>query len=94
MYKNLERHHAISERSGMMNKKIKLTPKDVLYISDVLNQLGSYSAELSEDLDEEKNKGLKTSKNSIFEGLSEQLNVFQKILTEANKTYKKKTPRR
>ena len=55
-----------------MNRKIKLTPKDVLYISDVLNQLGSYNAELSEDLDDVKDKALKTSMHSICEGFSEQ----------------------
>ena len=64
-----------------MNKKIKLTPKDVLYISDVLNQLGSYSAELSEDLDDVKDKALKTSMHSF----SEQFNVFKNILKEASK---------
>ena len=68
-----------------MNKKIKLTPKDVLYISDVLNQLGSYSAELSEDLDDVKDKALKTSMHSICEGFSEQFNVLKNILKEASK---------
>ena len=34
-----------------MSSKIKLTPKDVLYISDVLNQFSAYNAEIADDLD-------------------------------------------
>ena len=68
-----------------MNKKIKLTPKDVLYISDVLNQLGSYSAELSVDLGGGRVIALKTSMHSICEGFSDQFNVFKNILKEASK---------
>ena len=68
-----------------MSKKIKLTPKDVLYISDVLNQLSSYNAELSDDLSNVKDKALKKSINSITEGFSEQFNSFKTILKEAGK---------
>lgn len=68
-----------------MNKKIKLTPKDVLYISDVLNQLGSYNAEISEDLSDVRDKSLKTSMNAICDGFSEQFDIFKNILKEASK---------
>ncbi|MEE0108688.1 MAG: hypothetical protein V8S30_04820 [Merdibacter sp.] len=68
-----------------MSKKMKLTPKDVLYISDVLNQLSSYNAELSDDLSNVKDKALKKSINSITEGFSEQFNSFKTILKEAGK---------
>lgn len=68
-----------------MSKKMKLTPKDVLYISDVLNQLSSYNAELSDDLSNVKDKALKKSINSITEGFSEQFNSFKTILKEASK---------
>ena len=68
-----------------MSKKKKLTPKDVLYISDVLNQLISYNAELSDDLSNVKDKALKKSINSITEGFSEQFNSFKSILKEAGK---------
>lgn len=68
-----------------MSKKKKLTPKDVLYISDVLNQLSSYNAELSDDLSNVKDKALKKSINSITEGFSEQFNSFKTILKEAGK---------
>lgn len=68
-----------------MSKKMKLTPKDVLYISDVLNQLSSYNAELSDDLSNVKDKALKKSINSITEGFNEQFNSFKTILKEAGK---------
>lgn len=68
-----------------MSKKMKLTPKDVLYISDVLNQLSSYNAELSDDLSNVKDKALKKSINSITQGFSEQFNSFKTILKEAGK---------
>lgn len=68
-----------------MSKKMKLTPKDVLYISDVLNQLSSYNAELSDDLSNVKDKALKKTINSITEGFSEQFNSFKTILKEAGK---------
>ena len=68
-----------------MSKKMKLTPKDVLYISDVLNQLSSYNAELSDYLSNVKDKALKKSINSITEGFSEQFNSFKTILKEAGK---------
>lgn len=68
-----------------MSKKMKLTPKDVLYISDVLNQLSSYNAELSDDLSNVKDKALKKSIKSITEGFSEQFNSFKTILKEAGK---------
>ena len=68
-----------------MSKKMKLTPKDVLYISDVLNQLSSYNAELSDDLSNVKDKALKKSINSITKGFSEQFNSFKTILKEAGK---------
>lgn len=68
-----------------MSNKMKLTPKDVLYISDVLNQLSSYNAELSDDLSNVKDKALKKSINSITEGFSEQFNSFKTILKEAGK---------
>ena len=68
-----------------MSKKMKLTPKDVLYISDVLNQLSSYNAELSDDLSNVKDKALKKSINSITEGFSEQFNSFKTILKEVGK---------
>ena len=68
-----------------MSKKMKLTPKDVLYVSDVLNQLSSYNAELSDDLSNVKDKALKKSINSITEGFSEQFNSFKTILKEAGK---------
>lgn len=68
-----------------MSKTMKLTPKDVLYISDVLNQLSSYNAELSDDLSNVKDKALKKSINSITEGFSEQFNSFKTILKEAGK---------
>ena len=35
LYKYREQIHIICERSMTMSKKMKLTPKDVLYISDV-----------------------------------------------------------
>lgn len=68
-----------------MSKKIKLTPKDVLYISDVLNQLESYNAELSDDLTDVKNKALKKSMEAINEGFSNQTDAFKTILKEACK---------
>lgn len=68
-----------------MSRKMKLTPKDVLYISDVLNQFSSYNAELSDDLSNVKDKALKKSINSITEGFSEQFNSFKTILKEAGK---------
>ena len=81
LYKYREQIHIICERSMTMSKKMKLTPKDVLYISDVLNQLSSYNAELSDV----KDKALKKSINSITEGFSEQFNSFKTILKEAGK---------
>lgn len=68
-----------------MSKKMKLTPKDVLYISDVLNQFSSYNAELSDDLSNIKDKSLKKSVNSITEEFSKQFNSFKTILKEAGK---------
>ena len=85
LYKYSEQIHIICERSMTMSKKKKLTPKDVLYISDVLNQLSSYNAELSDDLSNVKDKALKKSINSITEGFSEQFNSFKTILKEAGK---------
>lgn len=85
LYKYREQIHIICERSMTMSKKMKLTPKDVLYISDVLNQLSSYNAELSDDLSNVKDKALKKSINSITEGFSEQFNSFKTILKEAGK---------
>lgn len=85
LYKHREQIHTICERSMTMSKKMKLTPKDVLYISDVLNQLSSYNAELSDDLSNVKDKALKKSINSITEGFSEQFNSFKTILKEAGK---------
>lgn len=85
LYKYREQIHIICERSMTMSKKEKLTPKDVLYISDVLNQLSSYNAELSDDLSNVKDKALKKSINSITEGFSEQFNSFKTILKEAGK---------
>ena len=83
--KHREQIHTICERSMTMSKKMKLTPKDVLYISDVLNQLSSYNAELSDDLSNVKDKALKKSINSITEGFNEQFNSFKTILKEAGK---------
>ena len=51
-----------------MSSKIKLTPKDVLYISDVLNQFSAYNAEIADDLDAVKDKTLKQSMQCISEG--------------------------
>ena len=48
-----------------MSSKIKLTPKDVLYISDVLNQFSAYNAEIADDLDAVKDKTLKQSMQCI-----------------------------
>ena len=65
-----------------MSSKIKLTPKDVLYISDVLNQFSAYNAD---DLDAVKDKTLKQSMQCISEGFSEQFETFKKILKEASR---------
>ena len=68
-----------------MSSKIKLTPKDVLYISDVLNQFSAYNAEIADDLDAVKDKTLKQSMQCISEGFSEQFETFKKILMEASR---------
>lgn len=85
LYKYREQIHIICEKEYDHEQKMKLTPKDVLYISDVLNQLSSYNAELSDDLSNVKDKALKKSINSITEGFSEQFNSFKTILKEAGK---------
>lgn len=66
-----------------MKQKIRLTPKDVLYISDVLNQFESYYAEISEDLVNVKDKQLKKSMNTINDEFQEQFCTFKDILKEA-----------
>ena len=68
-----------------MNKKMRLTPKDVLYISDVLNQLESYHAEVSEDLTDVKDKELKKAMNDITTNFKEQFDSFKEVLKEASK---------
>lgn len=68
-----------------MSSKIKLTPKDVLYISDVLNQFSAYNAEIADDLSSVKDKSLKQAMNYISDGFSEQFDTFKKILKEASR---------
>ena len=68
-----------------MSSKIKLTPKDVLYISDVLNQFSAYNAEIADDLDAVQDPTLKQSMQCISEGFSEQFETFKKILKEASR---------
>lgn len=67
------------------SKKVKLTPKDVLYISDVLNQFSAYHAEMADDLSSVKQKDLKQTMNAIQKGFSEQFDSFKTILKEASK---------
>lgn len=67
-----------------MTQKIRLTPKDVLYISDVLNQFESYHAEISEDLVDVKNKQLKKSMKTISDEFQEQFCMFKDILKGAS----------
>ena len=68
-----------------MSSKIKLTPKDVLYISDVLNQFSAYNTEIADDLSSVKDKSLKQAMNCISDGFSEQFDTFKKILKEASR---------
>lgn len=68
-----------------MSSKLKLTPKDCLYIDDALSQLCAVSTRITCEAKNVKDKELTTFIDEVNQGFSTQFDAIKKMLKEASK---------
>ena len=66
-----------------MSSKLKLTPKDCLYIDDALSQLCAVSTRISTESKNVKDAELTSFIDEVNQGFSTQFDAIKKMLKEA-----------